>query len=129
SVMAVVYSLKAKVPNIYLSFRETSSNASLRATKPGTRWGRRKLPTASAAAAFSDTRNIKALPASDAAYNRRLTLYFAYDSNMDWAQMKERCPFAKFVCRAKLPSHRWRLRLGLGLGAVVLQTSCVMQPE
>src|SRR5436189_6237039 len=25
---------------------------------------------------------------------------------MDWAQMKERCPFAKFVCRAKLPSHR-----------------------
>lgn len=25
---------------------------------------------------------------------------------MDWAQMKERCPCAKFVCRAKLPSHR-----------------------
>ena len=33
-------------------------------------------------------------------------LYFAYGSNMDWAQMKERCPGAKFVCRAKLPSHR-----------------------
>ncbi|HWH91898.1 MAG TPA: gamma-glutamylcyclotransferase family protein [Candidatus Binatia bacterium] len=33
-------------------------------------------------------------------------LYFAYGSNMDWAQMKERCPSAKFVCRAKLPSHR-----------------------
>src|SRR5205823_3802603 len=33
-------------------------------------------------------------------------LYFAYGSNMDWAQMKERCPCAKFVCRAKLPSHR-----------------------
>jgi gamma-glutamylcyclotransferase (GGCT)/AIG2-like uncharacterized protein YtfP len=33
-------------------------------------------------------------------------LYFAYGSNMDWAQMKERCPCAKFVFRAKLPSHR-----------------------
>ena len=33
-------------------------------------------------------------------------LYFAYGSNMDAAQMKERCPCAKFVCRAKLPSHR-----------------------
>ena len=33
-------------------------------------------------------------------------LYFAYGSNMDWAQMKERCPSAKFVCRAKLPLHR-----------------------
>ena len=33
-------------------------------------------------------------------------LYFAYGSNMHWAQMKERCPSAKFVCRAKLPSHR-----------------------
>jgi hypothetical protein len=25
---------------------------------------------------------------------------------MDWSQMKERCPCAKFVCRAKLRSHR-----------------------
>ena len=33
-------------------------------------------------------------------------LYFAYGSNMDWSQMKERCPCAKFVCRAKLWSHR-----------------------
>src|SRR5947208_12969770 len=33
-------------------------------------------------------------------------LYFAYGSNMDSTQMKERCPSAKFVCRAKLPSHR-----------------------
>jgi gamma-glutamylcyclotransferase len=33
-------------------------------------------------------------------------LYFAYGSNMDAEQMKERCPSAKFVCRAKLPSHR-----------------------
>jgi cation transport regulator ChaC len=33
-------------------------------------------------------------------------LYFAYGSNLHWAQMKQRCPLAKFVCRAKLPSHR-----------------------
>jgi gamma-glutamylcyclotransferase (GGCT)/AIG2-like uncharacterized protein YtfP len=33
-------------------------------------------------------------------------LYFAYGSNMQAPQMKERCPSAKFVCRAKLPSHR-----------------------
>jgi hypothetical protein len=35
-----------------------------------------------------------------------LMLYFAYGSNMHAAQMKERCPSAKFVCRGKLPSHR-----------------------
>jgi gamma-glutamylcyclotransferase (GGCT)/AIG2-like uncharacterized protein YtfP len=33
-------------------------------------------------------------------------LYFAYGSNMHFAQMKERCPSARFVCRAKLPGHR-----------------------
>ena len=33
-------------------------------------------------------------------------LYFAYGSNMHSAQMKERCPAATFVCRAKLPAHR-----------------------
>lgn len=33
-------------------------------------------------------------------------LYFAYGSNMHAGQMKERCPSAKFVCRAKLPLHR-----------------------
>ena len=33
-------------------------------------------------------------------------MYFAYGSNLDWAQMKHRCPSAKFVCRAKLPTHR-----------------------
>ena len=33
-------------------------------------------------------------------------LYFAYGSNMEWAQMKQRCSLAKFVCRAKLPAHR-----------------------
>jgi gamma-glutamylcyclotransferase (GGCT)/AIG2-like uncharacterized protein YtfP len=33
-------------------------------------------------------------------------LYFAYGSNLDWAQMRERCPSARFVCIAKLPEHR-----------------------
>ena len=33
-------------------------------------------------------------------------LYFAYGSNMDWAQMKERCPSALFVGIARLADHR-----------------------
>lgn len=33
-------------------------------------------------------------------------LYFAYGSNMDWNQMRGRCPSARFVCRAKLCDHR-----------------------
>ena len=32
-------------------------------------------------------------------------LYFAYGSNMNWAQMRERCPSARFVCVAKLKDH------------------------
>lgn len=32
-------------------------------------------------------------------------LYFAYGSNMDWAQMKKRSPSAKFFCIAKLKDH------------------------
>jgi gamma-glutamylcyclotransferase (GGCT)/AIG2-like uncharacterized protein YtfP len=33
-------------------------------------------------------------------------LYFAYGSNMDWAQMKKRCPSATFVGIARLADHR-----------------------
>lgn len=33
-------------------------------------------------------------------------LYFAYGSNVDWYQMKGRCPSANFVGVAKLPDHR-----------------------
>jgi gamma-glutamylcyclotransferase (GGCT)/AIG2-like uncharacterized protein YtfP len=33
-------------------------------------------------------------------------LYFAYGSNMDWGQMKGRCPAVRFVGVAKLPNHR-----------------------
>ena len=46
-------------------------------------------------------------------------LYFAYGSNMHAGQMKERCPSAKFVCRAKLSSHRLaftRLSVSRGCG-------------
>ena len=33
-------------------------------------------------------------------------LYFAYGSNMDPGQMRQRCPSAQFVAVAKLPDHR-----------------------
>jgi hypothetical protein len=33
-------------------------------------------------------------------------LYFAYGSNMDWGQMRKRCPSARFVGVANLPDHR-----------------------
>lgn len=34
-----------------------------------------------------------------------MTLYFAYGSNLDWDQMRRRCPSAKFVCVALLKDH------------------------
>lgn len=33
-------------------------------------------------------------------------LCFAYGSNMDWGQMKERCPSARFVGVGLLPDHK-----------------------
>lgn len=33
-------------------------------------------------------------------------LYFAYGSNMDFAQMRSRCPSAKYLGNAMLPDHR-----------------------
>ena len=33
-------------------------------------------------------------------------LYFAYGSNLDWAQMKDRCPSARFVRVGKLKDNR-----------------------
>lgn len=33
-------------------------------------------------------------------------LYFAYGSNLDWPQIRERCPSARFVAVAKLKDHR-----------------------
>jgi hypothetical protein len=35
--------------------------------------------------------------------------YFAYGSNMDWAQMQRRCPSAQFVCVARLPGYRFAI--------------------
>src|SRR5512138_3517065 len=35
-----------------------------------------------------------------------LVPYFAYGSNLDFAQMKGRCPSASFVGKAILPDHR-----------------------
>jgi len=33
-------------------------------------------------------------------------LYFAYGSNLDWEQMKQRCSSVSFVCKAKLPKFK-----------------------
>lgn len=33
-------------------------------------------------------------------------LHYAYGSNMDWEQMRRRCPSARFVGIAALPKHR-----------------------
>jgi gamma-glutamylcyclotransferase (GGCT)/AIG2-like uncharacterized protein YtfP len=37
----------------------------------------------------------------------RYTLYFAYGSNMNEQQFRERCPSSHFLCRAKLPDYRF----------------------
>ena len=36
---------------------------------------------------------------------RNSILYFAYGSNLDFGQMQERCPSARFVCGARLKDH------------------------
>jgi len=33
-------------------------------------------------------------------------LYFAYGSNLDWKQIKDRCPSTSFFCIAKLQKYR-----------------------
>lgn len=33
-------------------------------------------------------------------------LYFAYGFNMNWEQMRNRCPSATFLCIAKFPTHK-----------------------
>lgn len=55
-------------------------------------------------------------------------LYFAYGSNMDWQQMVDRCPSAKFVCIAKLNNHRLAftrksIKRGCGVVDAVPQTN------
>jgi gamma-glutamylcyclotransferase len=33
--------------------------------------------------------------------------YFAYGSNLNWAQMQRRCPSSSFVCVARLPDYQF----------------------
>jgi gamma-glutamylcyclotransferase (GGCT)/AIG2-like uncharacterized protein YtfP len=35
--------------------------------------------------------------------------YFAYGSNMNWLQMRRRCPSSRFVCTAQLPGYRFAI--------------------
>ena len=51
-------------------------------------------------------------------------LYFAYGSNMDWQQMRDRCPTARFVGVAALRDHRLAftrrsIKRGCGVANVV----------
>lgn len=49
--------------------------------------------------------------------------YFAYGSNLDWSQMRERCPSAQFVCKAMFKAHRLAFtrssKKGFGVADVV----------
>lgn len=58
-----------------------------------------------------------------------MPLYFAYGSNLDWKQMRRRCPSAQFVCVAKLKGHRFDItrcsaKRGCGVADVVADNSC-----
>lgn len=51
-------------------------------------------------------------------------LYFAYGSNLDWNQMRERCPSAEPFCVAKLKGYRlaftrWSCSRGCGVADAV----------
>jgi gamma-glutamylcyclotransferase len=35
--------------------------------------------------------------------------YFAYGSNLNWPQMRRRCPSSQFVCVARLPDYRFAI--------------------
>jgi hypothetical protein len=54
--------------------------------------------------------------------------YFAYGSNLDYVQLKSRCPSAQYVCRAVLPDHvvaftRPSISRNCGVADVVQQKS------
>jgi gamma-glutamylcyclotransferase (GGCT)/AIG2-like uncharacterized protein YtfP len=58
-------------------------------------------------------------------------LYFAYGSNMDWYQLKQRCPSANFVGVAKLPGHRLAftrrsVNRGCGVADAVLEAGGIV---
>ena len=53
-------------------------------------------------------------------------LYFAYGSNMNWQQMRERCPSARFVGVALLSEHKLAFtrkskKRGCGVADAVLE--------
>ena len=55
-------------------------------------------------------------------------LYFAYGSNMNWDQMRRRCPSARFVAVAALEGYRLDFthkstRLGCGVADIVREES------
>ncbi|HEX9746371.1 MAG TPA: gamma-glutamylcyclotransferase family protein [bacterium] len=37
-------------------------------------------------------------------------LYFAYGSNLDWDQIKSRCPSSRYICNATLPDYKIAFR-------------------
>ena len=51
------------------------------------------------------------LPVEFPAKNRGISQlhYFAYGSNMNWEQMKRRCPSTQFVCVASLKDYRFAI--------------------
>ena len=51
--------------------------------------------------------------------------YFSYGSNMDLAQMVERCPGSVVIGRATLPDHEFRIAAG-GYGTVVPSPGAVV---
>jgi len=58
-----------------------------------------------------------------------MPLYFAYGSNLDCGQMRERCPSARFVCVAKLKDYglaftRKSTKRGCGVADAVSKTGC-----
>jgi gamma-glutamylcyclotransferase (GGCT)/AIG2-like uncharacterized protein YtfP len=51
--------------------------------------------------------------------------YFAYGSNMDTAQMSDRCSGAEFICRAKLSGYRFIIN-GPGVATIVPDRFCTV---
>jgi gamma-glutamylcyclotransferase (GGCT)/AIG2-like uncharacterized protein YtfP len=58
-------------------------------------------------------------------------LYFAYGSNMNWEQIRCRCPSARFVCTARLRDHRLVFsrkseKRGGGVASIEPRKDCVV---
>lgn len=55
----------------------------------------------------------------------RYTLYFAYGSNMNARQFRERCPSSFFLCRATLPKYRFII-MSVGYASVIPKARSVV---